>query len=181
MKTHPYKSAQCGAALVVSLILLVMVSLIAAAGYIATTGEARSAAGWSDRQRALYLAESTLQIALVDATILSRAGNVRQAMIDKGVGYYIRGENAFAVLPWNEHTFDTKSVEVTNLAGMAGTSGRYVIVYEGKVATGNTGGVVSSNGGKSTTSQHARFTVYAKAGGQRDGTLVVLSTAQELY
>lgn len=181
MRTPRYKSAQQGAALVVSLILLVMVSLIAAAGFIATTGEARSSAGWSDRQRALYLAESAMQVALSEATILARKANVKQAVLTKGDGFYVRGETAFAVLPWNEHTFNSHSVELTNLANMTGTSGRYVVVYEGMAATSASGGVVSSTGSKSKSSQHARFTIYAKAGGQRDGTLVVLSTAQELY
>lgn len=175
------KRRQQGAALIVTLILLILVSLIGIGGYLATTGEVRSAAGWSDRQRALYLAESTMQMALTSARLLAQQSNVRSAVLAKGQGYYVRDQGTLHILPWNEATFEKNAYSVSNIAGMAGTSGSYIVVYEGMATSGSSGGVVSVNGSKNTTTQHARFTIYAKAGGQRDGTLVVLSTAQELY
>lgn len=173
---------QRGAALVVSLILLVLVSLLAAGGFLATTGEARGAANWSDRQRALYLAESVLQEgwAAVGGVTAANVANLEPLLRAKPTGYFIRGKTGFSMFPWNEDTFNANSIEVKNVAGVSGTVGRYVVFFEGMVAESNDGtGLVSSNGSNVKAAQHARFTVYAKAGGQRDGTLVVLSASKQ--
>jgi len=176
---------QRGAALIVSLIMLVMVSLLAAAGFLATTGEARGAAGWSDRQRALFLAETTLReaVSLTQSVVDANRTRVKQAVLAKGAtqGFFVRDDDTFNILPWNEKTFNDNSATFTNLAtqtGLSGAAGRYAIVFEGMVSR-ESGGVVGGAGSTSQTAQRPRFTIYAKAGGQRDGTLVVLSTSKE--
>lgn len=172
---------QNGAALVVALIMLVMVSLLAAGGFLLTTGEARGASGWSDRQRALFTAEGVLiqgedvARALVSGTASDSTSAVEQAVRNAGTGYFVRTDGTVPALdPWPT----TQSIQAT-ASDPRVTSGYYMIVYEG-MGTASGTGLVSGNGNANKSSTKPRFTIYAKAGGLKDATYVVLSSSKVL-
>lgn len=168
--------SQRGAALVVALIMLVMVSLLAASGFLISTSEARAAGGWSDRQRAMFLAESALREAEdVVRDGVASAENIPAAVRNKqlllgGKGYYVRGD---ADVPEVNVTWDAaaKGVAATVVDSKAAQA-HYMVVYEGTAPEFGTqfGSAVGSK---------PRFTLYARAGGIKEGTQVVLSLSQQ--
>lgn len=173
---------QKGAALVIALIMLVMVSLLAAGGFLLSTTEARGAAGWSDRQRALFTAEGALiqgesaAKTLIGATDASSQTAVESAVRNAGTGYYVRTDGTVPDLdPWPT----AKSIKATIPDGSKVSSIYYMIVYEG-MGTVSGSGLVSGNGNTSQTSAKPRFTIYAEAGGIKETTYVVLSSSKVL-
>lgn len=169
------QSSQGGAALIVALIMLILVSLLAAGGYFLATSEARAAAGWSDRHRAMFLAEGALKEA--ESAVregVATAVNIQSAVRNKnkifGKGYYIRGEVGVPVVDaaWSGADKGIKATAVDSRAADA----YYMVVYEGEALQSGTqyGSGVSSR---------PRFTLYAQAGGIKEKTLVVLSMSQE--
>lgn len=168
---------QQGAALLVALIMLVLISMLAAAGFFMSTGEARGAAGWSDRQRAMFAAEGALKQASESVAALVAANTDVEAAVSNlgtSAGYYLRKNgNVPELSPW-----PTSGV-VTGTSKDARTSDvYYFVVYEGKsISTGNA--IVNSTGALNNQAAKPRFTIYSKAGGIKDGTLVVLSTSKE--
>lgn len=168
---------QRGAALIVALIMLIMVSLLAAAGYFMTTAEARAAASWSDRQRALFSAEGALKQAesAVKAGVAVQA-DVRQAVLDAGAGYYVRHEEELPDLGVVDSWTSDHAVVATDPHG-GGVY--YMVVFEGSAPSSNGTEEFKATGGLNKAGTKPRFTLYAKAGGIKEGTFVVLSTSQE--
>lgn len=170
---HP---AQRGAALVVALIMLIMVSLLAAGGYMLATSESRSAAGWSDRQRALFAAEGALKEAenAVNNGV-AKQPDVRQAVLNAGHGYYVRHESELPDLS-SAGSWTASSAVSASDSQRIGVY--YMVVFEGKApASGSE--EFKATGGLNDGAMKSRFTLYAKAGGIKDGTYVVLSTSRE--
>ena len=169
---------QRGAALAVALIMLIMVSLLAAAGFLLSTTEARGAVSWSDRQRAMFVAEGVLKEAeaTVKTLVTNNSSNVEQAVARAGRGYYVRtAGNVPQMNPWQSgNAINATSKDRRLDAGSA----QYIVVYEGKSEPFGEG-ELTSNGGVSAKSGNPRFTIYAKAGGIREGTFVVLSFSNE--
>lgn len=166
---------QQGAALVVAMIMLIMVSLLAAASYMFSTTEARGAAGWSDRQRAMFAAEGALKEAVVAVQTIASSNNMRIAMAGKGTGYYMRHE---VTVPDVAGTWSTSNSVQAAAADSRITDVFYMVVYEGKAPQSGQA-FQDGTGGINKTAVRPRFTIYAKAGGLKDGTLVVLSTSKE--
>lgn len=173
---YQYRSlkTQKGAVLLVSLIMLILVSLLAAAGFMLSTNEARGAAGWSDRQRAMFAAEGVLQEAeLAVSSIVASSADVESAISAKGTGYYLRKNGDVPVFdPWPSGN----SVAATQ-PNSGAEEAYYIVVYEGKAVGSNDG--MLSGGRVNQTAAKPRFTLYAKAGGIKEGTYVVLSTSKE--
>lgn len=167
--------SQRGAALIVSLIMLILVSLLAAAGFMMSTSEARGAAGWSDRQRAMFAAEGVLKEAeQAVSAMVAVSANIETAVAAKGTGYYLRKNGDLPALdPWP----NASSIAAAAVDSRTGAA-HYIVVYEGK-AVGSGDGLLDSSGRLNKTSAKPRFTLYAKAGGIKDGTYVVLSTSKE--
>ena len=167
---------QRGAALAVALIMLVMISLLAAAGFLLSTTEARGAVNWSDRQRAMFVAEGALKEAEAAVKTVAASANVEQAVSNKGQGYFIRSEGRVPPMnPWpSGNAINATSKDSRLEAGSA----QYIVVYEGKAAPSGMG-EVGANGSSVKSGQKPRFTIYAKAGGIREGTHVVLSYSNE--
>lgn len=177
MKTHrpPSFARQRGAALAVSLIMLILVTLLAAAGFMMSTTEARGAAGWSDRQRAMFAAEGVLKEAEQAVSALVAANSdVESAVAAKGTGYYLRKNGDLPDLdPWPaDESIEARQVDART------ESAYYLVVYEGK-ATAAGDGLLDASGRLNTAAAKPRFTLYAKAGGIKAGTYVVLSTSKE--
>ncbi|MEC5384332.1 PilX N-terminal domain-containing pilus assembly protein [Uliginosibacterium sp. H3] len=171
------RQRQQGAALLVALVMLILVSLLAAAGYTMATGEARGAAGWSDRQRAMFMAEGALKEA-EDKTraLVAASPDVEAAVRTKrsaSAGYYVRKDGDMPALdPW-----PTTGIEAASNAESRSDAPSYIIVFEGKAIGSNDG--MLSNGRVNQAAGKPRFTLYAKAGGIKEGSYVVLSTAKE--
>lgn len=168
---------QQGAALLVALIMLVLISMLAAAGFFMSTSEARGAAGWGDRQRAMFAAEGALKEASEGlAALVAANADVEAAVSSLGAsaGYYLRKNGDTPALdPWPSSGIiagTSKDSRTTDVS--------YFIVYEGKsISTGNS--IVNASGALNNQASRPRFTIYSKAGGIKDGTLVVLSTSKE--
>ena len=184
MKTSPisFSRHQRGAALAVALIMLIMVSLLAAGGFFLTTGEARGAASWSDRQRAMFAAEGVLKEAedAVKAKI-SGSQDIRQTILNAGAGYYVRHESsipeASEATTWSSGSAIAASATETADSRLSGGV-YYFAVFEGYgQATGNA--LLTGSGNINEATKKPRFTLYAKAGGLKEGTFVVLSTSKE--
>lgn len=174
MKAFSSSQKQRGAALVVALIMLIMVSLLAAGGFFLATTEARGAAGWSDRQRAMFAAEGVLKEAEAAVKLVAAVEDVRLAVKNKGTGYFVRHED---VVPEMNSDWDvSKSIKAT--AADRVTELYYMVVYEG-TAPQLDQAFQAGNGNVNKTSVRPRFTIYAKAGGIKQGTYVVLSTSKE--
>lgn len=174
---NPYMRArQRGAALVVALIMLIMVSLLAAASFAMTTSEAKGSAGWSDRQRALYAAEGVLKEgeAAVQSLVDAAGSGIEQAVRSKGTGFYVRTDGSMPEIdPWPTASSIAGTAADERLAGQL----HYIAVFEG---TGIKPGAALSNaaGNPNKTAEQPRFTVYAMAGGIKEGTHVVLSSSK---
>ena len=184
MKTPVHSSfrQQRGAALAVALIMLIMVSLLAAGSFFLTTGEARGAASWSDRQRAMFAAEGVLKEA-EDAVKTKIAGSldVRQTVLNAGTGFYVRHEStvpeASTSTTWTTATA-IKAVATETADSRLSGGVYYFAVFEGYgQATGNA--LLTGTGAINEATKKPRFTLYAKAGGLKEGTYVVLSTSKE--
>lgn len=168
---------QRGAALAVALIMLIMVSLLAAAGFLLSTTEARGAVNWSDRQRAMFVAEGVLKEAEAAVkTVVASSSNVEQTVVDKGKGYYVRTAGSVPPMnPWPKGSAVDATSKDTRLES---GSAQYIVVYEGKAAPSGMG-ELGPNGNPIKSGEKPRFTIYAKAGGIREGTFVVLSYSNE--
>lgn len=139
-----------------------------------TTTEARGAANWSDRQRALFIAESALSEAVAKVETLRKTNgpSTLQSAVSGdmgGTGFYKREDKEFNALT---HWPDKKCAPATSL--LAKTEACYVIVFDGLATQENTALV----NGSQSPQKSARFTFYAHAEGLRAGTLVVLSTSK---
>lgn len=178
---HPnhVRRGERGAALIIALIMLIMVSLLAAAGFLLTTSEARGAIGWSDRQRALFTAEGALTEGVAAAkaivnsdTLTTSESSVAERVRAAGTGFFVRTDGTVPDLnPWP----DSQSVEATAKDANLTSKIHYIVVYEGSgVSSGSA--LVTGNGNTNKSSIQPRFTVYAQSGGIKDGTNVVLST-----
>ncbi|MDP5240741.1 PilX N-terminal domain-containing pilus assembly protein [Uliginosibacterium sp. 31-16] len=176
-KKHRMNAAeQRGAALVVALIMLIMVSLLAAASFALTTSEARGSAGWSDRQRALFAAEGVLKEGETAVQVLVDAAgtSVEQAVRIKGKGFYVRTDGTLPDIdPWPTASSIAGTAADQRLDGQL----NYIAVFEG---TGIKPGAALGNaaGNPNKAAEQPRFTVYAKAGGIKEGTYVVLSSSK---
>lgn len=170
-------STQQGAALIVALIMLILVSLLAAAGYLMSTSESRASAGWSDRQRALFAAEGALKEAekAVKNGVATQS-DVRQAVLDKGIGYYVRHESSLPAMSTADDWSRETAVTATDPHG-GGVF--YRVIFEGKAASADGTEEFKATGGVNEAVKKSRFTFYAKAGGIKEGTFVVLSTSKE--
>lgn len=169
---------QQGAALLVALIMLVLISMLAAAGFFMSTGEARGAAGWGDRQRAMFAAEGALKEASesVESFVAANAVNV-EAAVGSQKGYYKRHDGDLPDVSDASHWTADNSIKATAVDSRADNIS-YMVVYEGTAPQAGQG-FLQSNGNVNKTSTRPRFTIYAKAGGIKDGTYVVLSTSKE--
>ncbi|NSL55269.1 pilus assembly PilX family protein [Uliginosibacterium aquaticum] len=164
---------QRGAALLVSLIMLILVSLLAAAGFMLSTGEARGAAGWSDRQRSMFTAEGALKEAEVAVASLVASSQDIETALNGRSGYFLRKNgNVPDFDPWPV----SSSISATQ-PNSGADNAYYIVVYEGKAVGSNDG--MLSGGRVNQTAAKPRFTLYAKAGGIKEGTYVVLSTSKE--
>jgi len=173
---HTGAARQRGAALAVALIMLIMVTLLAAGGFMMTTSEARGAAGWSDRQRALFAAEGALKEgeAAVQALVDAAGAGVELAVRTKGTGFFVRTDgNMPEIDPWPKANSLAGTSSDTRLADQL----YYMAVFEG---TGIKSGaaLTDSAGRPNKTAEQPRFTVYAMAGGIKEGTYVVLSSSK---
>lgn len=184
MRTYPqFPSCQRGVALVVSMIMLVLASLMAAGGFFLSTEEARGASSWSDRQRALFAAEGALKEA--EAAVrqkIAGSANVRQTVLNGGSGYYVRHVSAIPEVS-ADSTWKAGPALPAALTMQADKRLEdevyYFVVFEGYgQATGNA--LLTGSGNVNDTAKNPRFTLYAKAGGIKKGTLVVLTTSTEL-
>lgn len=178
MKLIDQRHKQNGAALIVALIMLILVSLLAAGGYMLSTTESRSSAGWSDRQRALFAAEGALK----EAETVVRAGvasspDVREAVLNKGAGYYVRHESTLPDMSQSANWTNNTAIAATDIQGVKVF---YMVVFEGMASPTDGTEEFKTTGGVSDATQKPRFTLYAKAGGLKDETFVVLSTSKEL-
>lgn len=175
-----FRRPQGGAALVVALIMLVMVSLLAAASFMMATTEARGAAGWSDRQRAMFSAEGALKEAEAAVKALAAKDDVLGAVSAKSNGYYVRHHQTKVVpdVSVASNWVTANAVQATAVDTNV-TEVFYMVVYEGTAPQGGGSGFVTGTGGVAKTSVRPRFTLYAKSGGLKDGTFVVLSTSKE--
>lgn len=173
---------QRGAALIVALIMLIMVSLLAAGSFFLTTGEARGAASWSDRQRAIFAAEGVLKEA-EEAIQTKVAGSldVRQTVLSAGTGFYVRHESTVPDASLGDTWTNAFALPATaSEAADERLSGGvyYFAVFEGYgQATGSA--LLDHSGRINETTKKPRFTLYAKAGGLKEGTFVVLTTSKE--
>ncbi|MFT4172930.1 MAG: PilX N-terminal domain-containing pilus assembly protein [Rhodocyclaceae bacterium] len=166
---------QGGVALIMALVLLVMVSLLAVVGFGAATIEARGASGWSDRQRAFFLAESAGKEAESVVASLATSADVLTAVRNRGTGFYVRADNNVPLYkPWPTDS----SVAASGIVDGAGKA-YYMVVFEGYAPA--LGGQLIGNSGAThaASTDRARFTIYASAGGLRGETNVVLSMARE--
>lgn len=186
MRNFPqFPTRQRGAALVVSLIMLVLASLVAAGGFFLSTEEARGASSWSDRQRALFAAEGALKEAEEAVrNKITGAANVRQTVLSGGNGYYVRHASVIpdvsAEATWKSGSALVLPATQTMKADTRLADGvSYFVVFEGYgQATGNA--LLTGSGNVNEAAKKPRFTLYAKAGGIKKGTLVVLTTSTEL-
>lgn len=180
-----FPTRQRGAALVVSLIMLVLASLVAAGGFFLSTEEARGASSWSDRQRALFAAEGALKEAeeAVRNKIVGSV-NVRQTVLSGGNGYYVRHASAIpdvsAEATWKAGSALSLPATQTMKADTRLADGvAYFVVFEGYgQAPGEA--LLTGSGNVNDAAKIPRVTLYAKAGGIKKGTFVVLSTSIEL-
>lgn len=172
MKGRTLRTRQRGVTLVIAMIMLVLVSLLAAAAYLMSTGEARGATGWSDRQRAIFLAENALRTAeSAVATLVAGKPDVANLIAAQGTtaGYYLRASGNVPTLnPWPS----SGTVEVsTPIEGKTATA-HYLVIYEGRAPA-------FGERLPSTRSLRSRFTLIAQAGGLKPETNVVLSVSRE--
>ncbi|WP_417068768.1 pilus assembly PilX family protein [Niveibacterium terrae] len=174
MKTPKLRSRQRGVTLVIAMIMLILVSMLAAAAYLMSTGEARAASGWSDRQRAIFLAENALKTAESSvATLVAGQPDVANLIKNKGTGYYVRSNTAKPVPafdPWPEDS----SIGVTTTIDGRTASAHYIVIFEG-----NAPAFGEQLAGTPASSKRSRFTLVAQAGGLKPDTNVVLSVSRE--
>jgi Tfp pilus assembly protein PilX len=170
MRTPKLRSRQRGVTLVIAMIMLILVSMLAAAAYLMSTGEARAASGWSDRQRAIFLAENALKKAETSVgTLIANKTDVANLIKSKGTGYYLRSEGSVPSFnPWPEDS----SIGVTTTIDGRTASAHYIVIYEGKAPA-------FGERLPSTRSLRSRFTLVAQAGGLKPETNVVLSVSRE--
>ncbi|MFA9439197.1 PilX N-terminal domain-containing pilus assembly protein [Uliginosibacterium sp. sgz301328] len=169
------RQSQRGVALIMALVLLIMVALLAAVGFGTASVESRGAAGWGDRQRAFFLAESAAKEAESVVAALTTSADLATAVRAKGTGFYVRADGGVpAYNPWPTSSSVKASKLVTGT-----TDAYYMVVFEGfapalgSQLVGNNGAVNLSMSGR------PRFTIYASAGGLRGETNVVLSMSRE--
>ena len=172
MKARSLPSRQRGVTLVIAMIMLVLVSMLAAAAYLMSTGEARAASGWSDRQRAIFLAENALKEAeSTVGTVVAGQADVANVIAHKGTGYYVRSAGSVpAFNPWPTDS----SVEVTTTIDGKTATAHYIVIFEG-----NAPAFGEQLAGTPASSKRSRFTLVAQAGGLKPETNVVLSVSRE--
>lgn len=173
------RRGQRGAALIVALIMLILVSLLGAAGFFMSTTEARGASGWSDRQRALFAAEGALKEAeaAVKTLVAANSSTDARLVVTGRTGYYIRHDSTIPDVSVTSNWNTTNAITATTADDLSGKV-FYFVVYEG-VAPTLEQGLLQGNGNVNQSSTRPRFTLYAMAGGYKDGTQVVLSTSEE--
>lgn len=174
-----HRKGQQGAALVVALIMLILVSLLGAAGFFMSTTEARGATGWSDRQRALFAAEGALKEAeaAVKTLVASNTTVDTRQLVSGRTGYYIRHDSTVPDVSVATNWTTSNAISATTATDLSGKV-FYFIVYEGAAPTLDQG-LLQGNGNVNQSATRPRFTLYAMAGGYKDGTQVVLSTSEE--
>ena len=160
-----------GISLPLALVMLVAAALIAAAGAQSSAWNLRANTGWTDRQRALFLAESTLKFAesRLELLVDSSSANMPDAVRAQGPGFFVREDANVPVWnPWPaggiSHTADPNS-----------DPSEYFVVYEGSVPATDGTELVGASGTTNTgKSEFYRFSIVARSGGRHAGTGVVL-------
>lgn len=166
-----------GFSLIVVLLMLVAISLLGVTSYTLVTSSSRSASSWGDRQRALGLAESGLQVAeteiqgwidgefiapvkknLPETDTPAKCGSVSSCPA------HFKARWALDLDTLNFKTDNNvKTVQIESGNNRVATgSVKYIIVYEGKVGSKD------------------RVTVYVKTAGARDKTNSIISATYEI-
>lgn len=153
---------QRGAALLVVMIFLVVAALLGTATTLGSVGGSRDASLWSDRQRAVFLADTVASQVQADIRTLAQetSGDLAAALRVPAQGYYVRADgNAPDWMGWPADSA-TGSRTVGNFP-----AARYFVVYEG-ASPGASGGLL--------------FTLAVRARAQVNGTAAVVLQTFEL-
>lgn len=154
---------QAGAVLVVVMIFLVVAAMLGVTTTMGTASSSREAATWTDRQRALFLADTVAAKVETDIRTLAQetSGDLATAMRVPTSGYYVRADGDAP--NWMQWPADTAT---GSWAVGSWSAARYYVVYEGSR---------SVSGGTALL-----FTVVIRAQAQVGGTAAVLSHTFEL-
>lgn len=159
---HPSGSQQ-GAALLVVVIFLMLATLLGVSTTAGSVASTRTAAGWSDRQRALYLADTVANAATAEIKTLVEAtnGDLAAAMRAPAIGHYVRSDgNAPNWMQWPADS-GTNGYTISSYP-----QARYFVVYEGEKTSGATVSLL--------------FTVMVRASAQMNGTASIVMQTFEL-
>lgn len=162
-QTCPPCGSQQGAALLVVMILLMVATLLGLSTTAGSVAGTRTAAGWSDRQRALYLADTVANAAITEIKTLvtSTNGDLATAMRVPTAGHYVRSDgNAPNWMQWPADSA-TGGYTVNSYP-----QARYFVVYEGEKTSGATISLL--------------FTVVVRASAQMNGTASIVMQTFEL-
>ena len=156
---HKERKTQ-GFSLIVVMVMLVALSILGVAGYTAATSSSRSGATWDDRQRSLYLTESTFQKAEQD--VLTNFADWKAGT--KVDTYFKKRSEAYNTLK----DFSTTGGQSTSIEGdnkVAKQNARYLIVWETEL-----GPIYGKD----------RVTIYAQSAGARTDSNTVVSATYEV-
>lgn len=155
--------SQQGAALLVVVIFLMLATLLGVTTTAGSVAGTRTAAGWSDRQRALYLADTVANAATTEIKTLveNTNGDLATAMRVPTVGHYVRSDgNAPNWMQWPADS-GTNGYTISSYP-----QARYFVVYEGEKTSGATVSLL--------------FTVMVRASAQMNGTASIVMQTFEL-
>jgi hypothetical protein len=164
-----------GFSLIVGLVIVFAAALLAVGGALVATQNTQSTSGWSDRQRALFVAEGTLRAAETSTQtfVTANLSNLSGAVSAGGTPYIYARANAPSWTPWP--TASATSVQIDPSL----PNGQYFVVYEGDSALTGSGFVNGSGASGSMLTQLHKFTIYVYANGSKPGTQVILSVHRQ--
>ena len=169
------RSRQRGFSLIFGLVLVFAATLLGLGGALLATQNSQSSTGWSDRQKALFVAEGTMRIAEAQTQtfVTANLSNISGALGSSGYASFYPRSTAPSWTPWPATSATSVQVD-PNLP-----NGQYFVVYEGATAITGTGFANGSGASAGMASNLFKFTIYAYANGAKPGTQVILAVHRQ--
>ena len=161
--------------MIVGLIMVFAAAMLALGGALVATQNAQSATGWSDRQKALFVAEGTMRLAetQTQAFVTANLSNIPGALGTSGYATFYPRASAPQWTPWPKASATSVQVDPSL------PNGQYFVVYEGATAITGTGFANGSGAATGMASNLYKFTIYAYANGAKPGTQVILAVHRQ--
>jgi type IV pilus assembly protein PilX len=166
-----------GISLPIALILLIAGALIAAASAQSSSWNTRANNGWSDRQRALFQAESIIKVAedRIETLMTDAGDDIPTAVRGAGAGFLVRGDSG---VPASWKNWPSNAAIVGSTTGT--DASEFFVIYEGAVLYDAETGLSGASGSSDLDSAVLhRYSIVVKAGGRQEGTSVVLQVVRQ--